>query len=216
MPPHPKTGAETMAPHADPTRFDNGFTLTNERTDGLTDDLQDQGSNRLVPDTPTPVENGVVRLSDALDEWAQMLATTTERMPVLNHEPRLVIGESLRHGLWKREQGLCWICGGSVVRPVADHVRPRSNWPTDQLHLADRSDNLRLACWVCNEKKSNFYFPGGEKPLGITSWCSRCQLKLTGSEFESDAPVRCFCNWCGLGGIAESADLYLAAEAAAS
>lgn len=57
MPPHPKTGAETMAPHADPTRFDNGFTLTNERTNELTDDLQDQGSNRLVPDAPTPVDN---------------------------------------------------------------------------------------------------------------------------------------------------------------
>lgn len=39
--------------------LDNGSTLTNERTNGLTNDFQDQGSNRLVPDAPTPVDNHV-------------------------------------------------------------------------------------------------------------------------------------------------------------
>lgn len=40
-------------------RFDNGSTLTNERTYGQTDDLQDQGTFSHVPDAPKPVENEV-------------------------------------------------------------------------------------------------------------------------------------------------------------
>jgi len=38
-------------------RFDNGSTLTDGRTDGLTHDLQDSGSKSYVPDTPNPVDN---------------------------------------------------------------------------------------------------------------------------------------------------------------
>ena len=41
-------------------RFDSGSTLTDERTNGLTDDLQDQGLNRRVLNAPNPVDNDVL------------------------------------------------------------------------------------------------------------------------------------------------------------
>lgn len=41
--------------------LDNGSTLTDERTNGLTNDLQDQGLNRLVLNAPMPVDNKVSR-----------------------------------------------------------------------------------------------------------------------------------------------------------
>jgi hypothetical protein len=43
------------------TRFDNGSTLTNGRTDGLTHDHQDSGSNSQVPDAPRGVDKWVIR-----------------------------------------------------------------------------------------------------------------------------------------------------------
>ena len=45
--------------HAEAIRFDNGSTLTDERTNELTDDLQDQGLNRQVLNAPNPVDNRI-------------------------------------------------------------------------------------------------------------------------------------------------------------
>lgn len=46
-----------------PIGFDKRFTLTNERTYGLTNDLQDQGSNRPVPNTSRAVDKRFIVLS---------------------------------------------------------------------------------------------------------------------------------------------------------
>lgn len=46
-------------PNGSPIRFDNGFTLTNERTDVLTDDYQDSGAKSHVLDAPEGVDNRV-------------------------------------------------------------------------------------------------------------------------------------------------------------
>lgn len=151
-----------------------------------------------------------MRLSAITDELIPMFeASNRERLPVQNREQRPAISKQLRLGLWMRDSGLCWIGGHSAVKPVADHVRPRSSWPTDLLTFADRSDNLRLACWDCNTDKSNYLYPGGDLPLGITTWCLRCA-----SDHPADAPVRCFCMRCGMGGLVSSASAYLSAEAA--
>lgn len=40
-------------------RFDSGSTLTDERTNGLTDVIQDSGAKSLVPDPPNGVDNRV-------------------------------------------------------------------------------------------------------------------------------------------------------------
>lgn len=145
-------------------------------------------------------------LGDVLAE-VQMVP---ERLPVLNREPRTAIGKELRRGLWLRDGGTCWICGHAAIRPVADHVRPRSNWPSDLIDAADRSDNLRLACWTCNETKSNMAYSGGESPLGITRWCVRCEPEFLHDDEVAD--VRCFCIRCGMGGLVPDANVYLYAE----
>lgn len=56
-------------PNGLPIGFDNGFTLTNERTDGLTNDLQDQGSNRLVLNAPKPVDNRIPVPRQGFPTW---------------------------------------------------------------------------------------------------------------------------------------------------
>lgn len=48
-----QTSGKTELSH----RFDSGSTLTDERTNGLTHDLQDSGENTHVPNTSTPVDN---------------------------------------------------------------------------------------------------------------------------------------------------------------
>lgn len=53
--PDSKTGPLSSSCH----RFDNGSTLTNERTYGQTDALQDQCKSSRVPDAPMPVDNEV-------------------------------------------------------------------------------------------------------------------------------------------------------------
>lgn len=53
--PDSKKGPSSSSCH----RFDKGSTLTDERTNGQTDDLQDQGASSSVPDAPNPVENEV-------------------------------------------------------------------------------------------------------------------------------------------------------------
>jgi len=59
----------------------------------------------------------------------------------------------------ERDGYRCWICNrgqdfGKFL--VIDHLRPRSSFEPWNLWLADRSDNLRIACWECNQDKSNF------------------------------------------------------------
>jgi hypothetical protein len=153
-----------------------------------------------------------MKFSDAADEVIPMMSQDDrERMPVLNREPRPAISTALRRGLWLRDSGLCWICGHTVVREVADHVRPRSSWPADLLRFADRSDNLRLACWDCNEAKSNFTYPGGDLPLGVTVWCIRCTPDMA-EPFDPERRVRCFCVKCGMGGLVPDESFYLSGE----
>lgn len=151
-----------------------------------------------------------------LGEVADLIMPTFDgrnrvRMPVLNHEPRLIVGKMLWAGMWHRDGGRCWICGRWAQRAVADHVRPRSNWPAEELELADRSDNLRVACWDCNTMKSNFDYTGGDNPLGIAIRCTNCQR--TDSELMDElcgeGRVRCYCFKCGMGGLVQSAHLFL-------
>ncbi|MDR7189755.1 hypothetical protein J2Y46_002581 [Microbacterium sp. BE35] len=42
---------------------------------------------------------------------------------------------------------------------VIDHLKPRSAFPPNMIHIADRTDNLAIACWDCNTVKSNRDYP---------------------------------------------------------
>ena len=103
----------------------------------------------------------MVTLDEALDFIWKPNPGQYERMEVMNREPRGQHGvnRTLWIALMRRDGGRCWMCSSSDGHMVIDHLRPRSNWPADELHLADRSDNLRMACWACNDEKSNRNVP---------------------------------------------------------
>lgn len=50
-------------------RFDNGSTLTNERTNGLTNSFQDSGSKSHVPNPGNPVDNSDCLCFEVEDPW---------------------------------------------------------------------------------------------------------------------------------------------------
>lgn len=62
---HRSANGKAMATASLSHRFDNGTTL-NERTDGLTDDLQDLREQSHVPDAPTPVEIASIQSHELL------------------------------------------------------------------------------------------------------------------------------------------------------
>lgn len=111
-------------------------------------------------------------LSGALNEALRAPLAEHERMSVHNYEPRVSPGRN--RDLWaaiiSRDGPRCWMCRRLSDRLVLDHLRPRSNWAADEIALADRSDNLRIACWSCNEEKSNRLIPF-DPPLPIVWTC---------------------------------------------
>lgn len=142
--------------------------------------VQDSQRNPSVSDARTPVDNPYSPpLGDALTEaWEQigrLWDGSYERMSVRNNIPRPPSEEN--HALWgalmRRDNGRCWMCGwNDMGRTVIEHLRPRSNFPPEQIELADRSDNLRIACWECNTVKGNRDVPF-RKPLPIVWFCTR-------------------------------------------
>jgi len=56
------------------------------------------------------------------------------------------------------EYGLCcWWCGCSSEKLTIDHLKPRSKGGSDSL------ENLRLACFPCNNSRGNSLFPPQKK-----------------------------------------------------
>ena len=105
------------------------------------------------------------------DAW-ERIGAEDERLPVLNREPRTMPenNRALWGALMKRDGGKCWMCGTTAGMLVIDHLKPRSAFPPAQIEIADRSDNLAIACWDCNTDKSNRAVPY-RKPLGIIWYC---------------------------------------------
>lgn len=127
-----------------------------------------------------------LRITEAVDAAMATIGTVYERMPVLNREARTNPEENraLWGALMRRDGGKCWMCGRADDFMVIDHLTPRSSFPADQLDVADRSDNLSIACWDCNQDKSNRAFPF-RKPLGIV-WHCQLDWRLEGVD-EDDA-----------------------------
>lgn len=114
-----------------------------------------------------------VPISAASDELLDELLTANQRQPVRN-----------------RVYGV----------QVADHIVPRSSFTPETVWLADRSDNLALAHWYCNENRSNrsYIRPA---PLGITTECFECAEWLAEYADESGLTTKCFCMNCGMSGV---------------
>lgn len=131
-----------------------------------------------------------------------------QRWPVRNHEPREPINSQKRAIIHERDGGMCRYCGVTDEQLVLDHIIPRSAFPANQIHIADRSDNLHSACWDCNERRSN-YEAVHIKRLGVVVQCFYCQNpECDGdSEFELPYPVQTlvFCGRCGVSHVPEIA-----------
>lgn len=98
------------------------------------------------------------------------------RLPRPNREPRVLLPPQ-KYALLRAARGdWCYLCGDPLEgnRPVVDHVIPRSSFPSGQIDIADRSDNLRMACWSCNEAKSNYDYGEAQLP-GVTIRCWYCR-----------------------------------------
>ena len=79
-----------------------------------------------------------------------------------------MIDQQLRDDLWRKQQGLCALCGEQMpqtrwdtphatvwkkMRPTIDHIRPRSKGG------GDAPENLQLAHAVCNKRKGAHWRP---------------------------------------------------------
>ena len=143
------------------------------------------------------------------DEWTckslgEILALEEEpatRWPVRNREPREPINSQKRAIIHERDGGRCRYCARTDERLVLDHIIPRSAFPANQLHIADRSDNLHSACWGCNEKRSN-YEAIHIKRLGVVTKCWHCIHPEYDGDNEMELPypvtVLVFCGRCGI------------------
>lgn len=112
------------------------------------------------------------RLEDLLGEMWQPRPQEYERLAVHNRTARSEPGRNtdIFMALLARDGGRCWMCGATRKQLVIEHLRPRSSFYEDQVSIADRSDNLALACWDCNEEKSNRDVPF-DPPLPIVWIC---------------------------------------------
>lgn len=138
---------------------------------------------------------------------AEILAFEEEpptRWPVRNREPRTPINSQKRAIIHERDGGICRYCGTPDEQLVLDHIVPRSAFPANQLHIADRSDNLHSACWDCNERRSN-YEAVHIKRLGVVVQCWYCVNPEYVDESELEMPypvtVRVFCGRCGVSSV---------------
>lgn len=113
-------------------------------------------------------------IAKTLGEILAVVDPPPARMPVLNRDPRELLGIEKWTMLRLRDHLLCWMCREVADSPVIDHLVPRSSFRTEELDLADRSDNLRVACWGCNSVKSNFAY---DLPVtaGVVLECFWCK-----------------------------------------
>lgn len=165
--------ANTPGCHPVATRFDTARTLTDVRTDVRNERPSRPEQSSSVPDAANAVEEeGVVDLGTAFDEALEEMNAEHPRFPVFNRLPRPPAehNRDVWHALMVRDGGKCWLCGTSDAFMVADHIVPRSAYESSRIEQADRSDNLRIACWDCNSAKSNRFFPF-RRPLPIVWGC---------------------------------------------
>lgn len=176
--------------------------------------LQAHQKSSSVGDRRTPVDNeeGVVlgvAISRVIGELGRIYDGSYGRAPVNNREPRPAseANRNLRSALMLRDGGKCWMCGWdrssleyweSDARMVIDHLLPRSWFAAQDVHLADRSDNLAIACWSCNSVKSNRIVPFRPVlpvvwvcPTDLTEWSGIDRWGAVDNEWD-----RAWCDTC--------------------
>lgn len=133
---------------------------------------------------------------------ADVLAEPDEpivRAVVRNREPRVQMQAYKWHLIHERDGSHCWACGLFVGKGggEVDHLIPRSSFEVRDLAVADRSDNLRVACVPCNQGKSNYLIPWAPvgATIGVTATCWDC---IYGDRLERPLmTVPAYCGKCG-------------------
>lgn len=63
-----------------------------------------------------------------------------------------------REKILKEQKGLCALCNQKVINPTIDHILPRS------MGGKNHTDNLQVACRVCNHTKADNVFLRSHAP----------------------------------------------------
>lgn len=203
---------EWPTPMAWPMAYPNGVAgcYGTERDETERENHQDPEEFPSVHDRSGAVDNSeFTRLEDALalaiDGIGRLFDGSYPRMAVQNHEPRppSEANVALRAALLRRDSGCCWMCGrdsnilrywGHDSRMVIEHLVPRSAFTPATIADADRSDNLRIACWACNTAKSNRAVPFREA-LPIV-WACPTDLLEQGAALLFDVDETHRAAWC--------------------
>lgn len=160
-------------------------------------------------------------LGGLTEKFVAGLERGPQRWPVRNREPRVPVGPIVRGLISGRDGEFCRRCGDAGVMEI-DHIIPRCAFRPDQLHIADRSDNLRNVCVDCNESKSNFHTVESKR-LGVTrrcGWCVAGHSYMDHEECDESCPTwgdlygfgktyQVYCGRCGVGAVVPSLEWVL-------
>lgn len=142
--------------------------------------------------------------SQSLGATLDAMEVTFERWPVRNREPRTPVSSQKRAIIHERDGHICRLCGAYRGQLTVDHIIPRSAFLPEDLHIADRSDNLISACWPCNEVKSN-YERHQRKRMGVVVACWYCVTPPLeeGEPLPYDVDKLVYCGRCGISNVPE-------------
>lgn len=142
--------------------------VTHGRTDGLTEMMAKGDLSSTTLNARTLVEETFTILGRVVDAGVQ-------RWPIARSGERTPLHRFTRLGVYRRDDSTCQECHHVCIdEGQVDHVIP---WSTGG---SDWSDNLRVLCGPCNQRRSNFndgaqlttYAP-------VALWCLRCGTEST-------------------------------------
>lgn len=138
-----------------------------------------------------------------------------KRMPVNNRVPRVLMSKQ-KYALILARDGIgCRYCYEGNEGIEIDHIVPRSAFEADRIDVADRSDNLTVACVPCNQAKSNKNYWYAKRP-GVVPACWDCLNPGPDPENEPEAYDEwsewaaenhrhlVYCGRCGMGAAVPS------------
>lgn len=177
---------------------------TDERTERSAETAQLLNSANVRARTEIQRASGF-NLGQIIDQVVTDLEVNAgQRWPLLRTGEREPIPWPLRLSIYKRDGGVCRLCGRGDSLEL-DHCLPWSAGGPDD------SDNLRVLCQPCNTRRSNFVdYAHDTHHRPTTWWCVDCWTDdepryrtvwndgtdLTRAPFVTDPTEQAFCAWC--------------------
>ena len=153
-------------------------TPTDERTDGLTENLQDQGDNltpRNAHEQSRSVEE-VGGLAGTLAAVSEQVARGGERAPVVRGPEDRQLDPRIRQAVLTRDGFTCRWCHRNADEVGAMEIDHIVHWSA---RGSDATDNLRTLCQDCNQARSNYRTDSETATaLLIVGQCGRCHDEL--------------------------------------